>query len=107
MSNILPFEATLTFTYRCNLACPFCYERDSRSAAKNELPLSVWLDFIDEMADLKMFRVRVTGGEPFCHPYFRPMLERLGKRNMRYFIISNGTLITREWADFLAGERRC
>src|SRR5687768_4202454 len=43
-----------------------------------------------------------SGGEPFVHPRIREVLEHAFRLGVRVQMVSNGTLIKREWLDFLS-----
>ncbi len=103
----LPYEASVYFTGRCNLACPFCYQRAERSRRKPELTVGQWLAVIDELSSMQVFTVTVSGGEPFSHPQCRLLLERIAAGKMRFRLLTNGTLVGREEAEFLGGLKRC
>jgi SynChlorMet cassette radical SAM/SPASM protein ScmE len=51
--------------------------------------------------------VCLQGGEPFCRPDFKELIEGIVSNKMRFSILSNGTLITDDLATFLASTRRC
>ena len=87
-------------TGRCNLACPHCYVS---SPSKGDLPASVVLRLIDELKDAGGARIALSGGEPLLHPGIRTILGHLASR-MKVQILTNGTLIDREWAGYLAEQ---
>ncbi len=105
--NTLPYEAVINFTYRCNLSCSFCYQHAERRHGWAELTLAEWFKFIDELAEMQIFTVSVSGGEPFSHSMCRPLLERIAAKKMRFRVFTNGTLIGAAEAEFLAGLKRC
>lgn len=101
-----PEHVKIYFTWLCNLHCPFCYEREARNALKSR-PFEDFLKLIDELEALRVFLVSFCGGEPFAHPRFFELVERVVAARMRYSIMTNGTLITPEKADFIASTKRC
>jgi uncharacterized protein len=58
---------------------------------------------VDELKDAGGSRVTLSGGEPLLHPEIRGIL-RYAASKARVQILSNGTLLDRDWASFLAQE---
>ncbi len=98
-----PLEVFLSITNRCNLGCGHCSVSSSPSPGPGELTTKKWLDLVGEMEDMKVFTVRISGGEPFCHPDLFTILERIIRGSMRVSINTNATLIGREEARALKG----
>ncbi|HET9768127.1 MAG TPA: radical SAM protein, partial [Thermoanaerobaculia bacterium] len=59
-------EATLELTYRCNLACEYCYN-DKRARGK-PLSLAQYLALLRDLAAMNVLYLTFTGGEPLLHP---------------------------------------
>lgn len=92
---------TLELTYRCNLKCEFCFERDTVLNKKmDELSL-------DEIRNLAKQARRhwasfyVTGGEPFVRKDCTEVLETILAAGCRAGVNTNGMLLTPERADRL------
>jgi AdoMet-dependent heme synthase len=107
-----PFEffVQLHLTERCNLRCKHCYQEEKRPA---EMSLSEITSVLDEVSDmLKDWTTsydiafassfNVTGGEPFLRQDIFEVLEELEKAGFDTYVLSNGTLISRETAMRLA-----
>jgi radical SAM protein with 4Fe4S-binding SPASM domain len=58
---------------------------------------------IDELADLGGRSVTLSGGEALLHSGFRTILNRAVARNLGVQLLTNGTLLDREWVEFLGG----
>ena len=89
----------------CNLQCKMCYVRKSMEEVRNLGGLKSakwWLGVAKEAADCGLLYPLLTGGEPFLHPEFKEILPGMVKMGLQVSINSNGTLITREWAEFLS-----
>lgn len=112
MPVIDPFEffIQLHLTERCNLRCSHCYQTDERPT---EMSLAEITSLIDEVSDmLDDWRTAygislsssftVTGGEPFLRQDIFEVLEVLRNSGIDTYILSNGTLITRDMALRLA-----
>ena len=88
----------LHITTRCNLSCSHCY---IASPANDDLPLSLILRLIDEMQEHHCGSATLSGGEPLLHPEIRTLLDYAAPK-IKLQLLTNGTLIDREWAEFLA-----
>ncbi|MEM6797071.1 MAG: radical SAM protein [Acidobacteriota bacterium] len=64
----LLFSVLLELTYRCNLNCFFCY--NDLSLKGQALSLDGYDKLLSDLADLQVFQLVVTGGEPLAHPDF-------------------------------------
>ncbi len=101
-----PLLVEIAITGRCNLHCQYCFYGDEM-AALNDLPTERWLDFLDELGRLAVYRIVLTGGEPFTRPDLFVLIDRAIENRMRYSILTNGTLIDeRLLARFDKGKRR-
>lgn len=93
-----PLEVFLSLTNHCNLGCSHCSVSSSPSVRVGELSTLEWLDLIREMRRMKVFTVRISGGEPFTHPDLFQILKEMVDSGMRVSINTNATLIGREEA---------
>lgn len=64
-----------------------------------------WLNLAKDAAECGLLYPLLTGGEPFLHPEFSQILSGMLKMGLQVSINSNGTLINKEWADFLNKNR--
>jgi len=99
-----PLMVVWNLTWKCNLKCKHCYENAGPLGVKstdNELTLDEKLAAIDHIADSFIPTISISGGEPFCHPHFWPVLEKARARGLYTSLNTNGTLITKETAQRL------
>lgn len=87
-----PVDAFLNLTNACNLRCLYC-SADSGRPGPDELTRGEWERVIDELADLRVFTVTVTGGEALVRRDAFHLLERLVHHRIDVRLISNGTLL--------------
>lgn len=89
----------ITLSNRCNLNCPMCGKGDTIW----EIPPKI----IDQIISWFPFLELITwqGGEVFLVERFKELLEKtIPYKNLRQIIITNGLLITEEWARRLASH---
>lgn len=77
-------------TYRCNLACPYCFAREM----KREFPLDMRRETFDALLDW-MVRgglpaASFIGGEPTLHPRIADMIERTADAGIAVVLFTNG-----------------
>lgn len=90
----------LELTRRCNLNCPHCYIRGG-PARENEMGTNEFHALIDEMADMGVWAVAFTGGEPTLHPAFVELVNHACARGLLVGIATNGMFLTEELLDAL------
>ena len=89
----IPFRYFLELTYRCNLACPYCYVGNERN--KQELTLEEWKNVISQIPFYSI--VTLVGGEPLIRKDFIEILEAVSKKVLsKTHVVSNGILINDE-----------
>jgi len=94
-------ELASVFVYvtdRCNLACSHCYYTGRSSG---DLPLGSYKKMVDEMVEMGGAEITLTGGEALLHPDLKALLTYGGKR-CAIRLLTNGTLLDKEWASFLS-----
>lgn len=85
-----PVLAHLIPTRRCNIACAYCNEYDDFS---RPVPIDVLHRRSDQLADLGVSCVTLSGGEPMLHPQLDDLIRHIRKRRMIAGLITNGYLI--------------
>ena len=102
-----PKSVDLDVTNRCNLRCRYCYHFESAGDVGQDLLGEEWLQFFEELNRCAVTNVTIAGGEPFYREDLKELIDGIVRNRMRFSILSNGTLITDEMADFLASTGRC
>lgn len=101
-----PQSVDISITGRCNLQCRYCFYNDEMVALA-DLSTERWLTFFEELGQLAVQRVTLSGGEVFTRPDLFELIDGLIANRMRYSILTNGTLITEKTiAAFSSGKRR-
>lgn len=97
-----PICLTWEITYACNLRCVHCLS-SSGQRARDELTTEEAKRLIDEWAEMQVFYINVGGGEPMTRPDFFELMEYAISRRIGVKFSTNGTLIDRDAADWIAG----
>jgi len=101
-----PQELDLCLTGRCNLKCRYCFYADEM-ASSSDMPAARWHALFEELGKLGVQRVCLTGGEVFTRPDLFELIDGVIANKMRYQMLTNGTLITRDTVKaFAVGKRR-
>lgn len=83
----------LELTRRCDLTCPHCYI-DGGRPRQSEMPTSRFHELIDEMADMGVWAIAITGGEPTLHPAFAEIVRHARARDLLVGIATHGLYLT-------------
>lgn len=87
-------------TSRCNLNCEYCYN-DSGIHRTEEMDLHEVQKIVDTLiVGYGLKSITLSGGEPLLHPDFLDIVEFLVSRNVKVFLITNGTLLNRYFPKF-------
>lgn len=96
-------KAQLELTYRCNLHCLHCYTDpyNKRAYFPRELTLDEILGLLDDMADLGILWLNLSGGEIFARPDFFEIYEAAHRKGFLLQLYTNGTMFTQTVVDRL------
>ncbi len=89
-------------TGRCNLDCRHCIEggtKEQQELTKNEI-----FDLIDDFKMLGVYRLVLTGGEPFCRKELTEIIKRCSDNCIKTIVFTNGTLLTEEILEKIKNE---
>lgn len=98
MPPLSPRAVYLELTGNCNLRCRYCY---NRSGSSGDFPVERLPGLLREMRELEIGELIFSGGEPLLYPDLKAVLS-FAAPLFRVSLVSNGTLIDREWAGLLA-----
>ena len=91
-------------TYRCNAYCEFCHFGVHENFTNTPFAdLETFKNNIEQLADLGVKFLDLTGGEPLLHKDIHLMAEYAQKYKMQTSITSNGLLYPK-FAEKLAGK---
>jgi len=72
-----PSIVTLTPTYKCATNCIYCYSAKRPVSKEAMLSFARIQELIDEMKEIGVYKVWLTGGDPMMHPRILDILELL------------------------------
>jgi len=98
----IPIVGQLELTFSCNLKCVHCYV--AKDKTKQELSFSEITDILDQIHKEGCLWLSFTGGEPLARSDFLDIYHHAKRKGFIITILTNGTLITPEIADYLAKE---
>ncbi len=85
-----PRNVTLTLNYICNQACIMCDIKNQRFDREYEITCKEVKKIIDEMADLEIPDLVLTGGEPFLYKDIFEVIDYAKERDRKVIMITNG-----------------
>lgn len=102
----VPKVAGWELTRRCNMKCIHCGS-SAGAPHPDELTIEEGLNLCDQLADLGCIILTLSGGEPLLHPVWDRYAERLLKRGVKTYLITNGFYLEENVEKLLsAGVRR-
>ena len=90
-----PISVSLEITRKCNLFCDHC----SIMAGKprnNEISLDEIKSVINQVKEMGVFSLFITGGEVFLHQDIIEILQYIAEKDVDCFVQTNGLLLTEE-----------
>lgn len=101
----------LELTYNCSEKCIHCYnegatrndEEKSKRGDREELKLEDYVKLIDELYGQGLFKVCLTGGDPFSNPLAWKIIKYLYDKDIAFDVFTNGQRIigdVKRLADF-------
>ncbi|KAF4972611.1 hypothetical protein FSARC_884 [Fusarium sarcochroum] len=104
-------QASIMFTSRCNLACPWCHNGPLVQGERDDVTI---LDVFRHITSTSHKSLVVSGGEPTIHKGLLPFLRILKSAGVSVKLDSNGTspdvlkqVFTEKLVDFVAMDIKC
>ncbi len=98
----IPIVGQMELTFRCNLKCVHCYVAEKRT--KEELTFQEITNILDQIHKEGCLWLSFTGGETLMRDDFLDIYRYAKRKGFIITILTNGTLITPEIAEYLAEE---
>jgi Fe-coproporphyrin III synthase len=90
-----PSEIIWNITNRCNLLCDHCYVAADDHAKTRQLTDDESIALVEQMGELELPLLFITGGEPMLRPNFWDILATARECGIKTTISTNATLIDR------------
>ena len=90
-----PMSAMVEIADRCNEACVHCYQVQGQ---KGELSTEEWKKIFDELAEMGVLFLTISGGEATLRKDFLELVEHARARRFAVKVFTNGLTMTRELA---------
>ena len=84
-----PYHCVWEITLKCNMRCKHCGSYAGKDR-QGEMSLEQMLDVADQLAELGVQRLTLSGGEPLLRENWDQIAQRLIERGVRVGMISNG-----------------
>ncbi|MEA5062105.1 MAG: radical SAM protein [Proteiniphilum sp.] len=98
-----PESIDLLITNKCNLRCPHCYRNSTSKDSLEKIPLDRFFVLLDEMEQLRVRSLKITGGEAFIVKELYDIVEHASRKRMHITILSNATLpLSEKWLNLLS-----
>lgn len=91
-----PGTLTLAVTGACNLLCCHCWVGAGEAASHAHVPQRTLRLLLEEHAALGGSGVRITGGEPLCHPEWLELLRLSRSLDFKTVILQTNAMLLRE-----------
>lgn len=85
-------EIYFHLTYRCNLACEYCYNKNKLNSTA-ELKLEQWKQIVDDLKKRSHPRIYFTGGEPTLYKDFTAVVDYVYEAGLQMELLTNGTML--------------
>lgn len=88
-------EVQIELTGNCNLWCKHCYGRkDFEKISKNQITKEQLFSCLDQMKDMNVARIIISGGEAFLYKELPSVIGRIAQKKIHIGgIFTNGTII--------------
>ncbi len=90
-----PVTAVWEITFACNMRCKHCGS-SCTTKKPNELTEEEALNVCDQIGEMGLKHITISGGEPLMSDYWYKIAKRLKENNITPNMITNGWLLTKE-----------
>jgi MoaA/NifB/PqqE/SkfB family radical SAM enzyme len=94
-----PHKVLVYPTNKCNLKCPFCFQRLNPYDVSKDLPKERWIEITRELCEMGVDIIQISGGgEPMMVPETTlKMMEIIKEYGVTGRLVNNGTLWKEEY----------
>ena len=97
-----PERIDLLLTRTCNLTCKHCFEYSSPTETTTFISFERLKTLAQEMEDLNIQTIKITGGEALMYPKIKELLEAFARKRFETIILTNAMKLSRELCDIIA-----
>lgn len=90
-----PLNVEWELTNACNLRCRHCYVR-AETRLQKELTTQEALNLIDELDQIGVSDITLSGGEPFLREDIWQIIQEIRTREIPFILYTNGTLLNKQ-----------
>lgn len=88
--NGAPYSAIIEIITKCNFNCEHCYIPEHTE----EMPVADVLNIVDQLYDIGVFEITLTGGEIVLHSCFMDIVRYIRKKGMSLALMSNVSMLS-------------
>jgi MoaA/NifB/PqqE/SkfB family radical SAM enzyme len=100
-----PKRAYVNIARRCNARCVYCADWMNGSDPAVEHSVATLRSLIDDLRDLDVTHVTISGGEPLIRKDLWPIVEYINAAKLSWSLITNGTMLNRTNASRLLAHQ--
>lgn len=93
-------EVFIELTRKCNLNCHHCYI--DKNNFEKELSTEKIISFIEDIKQMGVLKVKITGGEPMLHKDFFKIIEYIISKHIGVRIYTNGSYLNTDTIEYLS-----
>ncbi len=92
-----PLRVFFTISETCNLKCKHCYNvNDKQKDITTKIDLNKIRCIIDKLNEAEVFKIILTGGEPFLNPHIFDIIDYIQSKDIKVRINTNALLLS-DW----------
>lgn len=97
-----PERLDLLLTRKCNLACRHCFEASSPNEPVNSIDIERLKSLAQEMEDIDVKTLKITGGEVLMFPQIKEFLSTLKTKRFETILLTNAMLLNDSLCEIIA-----
>lgn len=98
----IPLAVLAELTHRCPLQCPYCSNPLELERAASELSTDEWRRVFDELAEIGVLQIHLSGGEPTVRKDLTELVAHCSKVGLYSNLITSAVLLTKDKLSALA-----
>lgn len=91
-----PRILTIAITGACNLTCSHCWVSAGETTSPSHVPLQTLRRLINDFSAIGGTGIRITGGEPLCHPHWLDILHLSRSLGFTTVILQTNAMLIRD-----------